>query len=222
MKTPISHLTDLYACRDAVEWVKSTKCRSLESAWLKCARADWMLWYAGKKAGPVGSESRLKLVLIACECAELVLPIFEKAYPKDDRPRKAIEAARAYALNPSKETAYAANAAYASNAAAFAAAKAAAKAAAYAAYAAYAAAKAANAAVKAAYAADAAYAAYAADKKDIQAKCVAIVRKHFPALPTKEKTKRHHPQHPARRRRSSGARAGWAKRRANPQMKGTP
>ena len=97
MKTPISHLTDLDACRDAVEWVKVSKCRSLETAWLKCERADWMIWYAGKKAGPVGSESRLKLVLIACECAELVLPIFEKAYPKDDRPRKAIEAARAYA-----------------------------------------------------------------------------------------------------------------------------
>lgn len=64
MKTPISHLTDLDACSDAVIWVKSTKCRSLESAWLKCDRADWMLWYAGKKAGPVGSESSLKLVLM--------------------------------------------------------------------------------------------------------------------------------------------------------------
>ena len=111
MKTPISHLSDLSACREATDWVKSTKCKSLESAWLKCERVDWMLWYVGKKAGPVGSESRIKLVLIACECAELVLPIFEKEYPKDDRPRKAIEAARAYALKPSEETRVAANAA---------------------------------------------------------------------------------------------------------------
>ena len=35
--------------------------------------------------------------LFAADCAEHVLPIFERAYPTDDRPRKAIEAARAYA-----------------------------------------------------------------------------------------------------------------------------
>jgi predicted lipid-binding transport protein (Tim44 family) len=111
----------------------------------------------------------------------LVLPIFEKAYPKDDRPRKAIEAARAYALNPSKETAYAAHAAARAADVAYAAAPAAAAANA-AANAAYAAADAAAYAATAAAYADYA-AADAADKKDIQAKCVAIVRKHFPILP---------------------------------------
>ena len=35
--------------------------------------------------------------LFAADCAEHVLPIFEKQYPDDKRPRKAIEAARAYA-----------------------------------------------------------------------------------------------------------------------------
>ena len=30
------------------------------------------------------------------DCAERVLPFFEKAYPKDDRPRKAIQACRAW------------------------------------------------------------------------------------------------------------------------------
>lgn len=35
--------------------------------------------------------------LFAADCAERVLTIFEKQRPKDDRPRKAIEAARAYA-----------------------------------------------------------------------------------------------------------------------------
>lgn len=35
--------------------------------------------------------------LFAADCAERVLPIFEKEYPNDDRPRKAIEAARACA-----------------------------------------------------------------------------------------------------------------------------
>lgn len=37
------------------------------------------------------------LVLWATDCADHVLPTFETQYPKDDRPRKAIEAARAWA-----------------------------------------------------------------------------------------------------------------------------
>ncbi len=32
----------------------------------------------------------------AANCVERVLPFFEKAYPKDDRPRKAIEACRTW------------------------------------------------------------------------------------------------------------------------------
>ena len=37
------------------------------------------------------------LVLWSIECAERVLPIFEEKYPHDKRPRKAIEAAKAWA-----------------------------------------------------------------------------------------------------------------------------
>ena len=40
--------------------------------------------------------------LFAADCAAHVLPIFEKAYPNDKRPREAINAARAYARNPSE------------------------------------------------------------------------------------------------------------------------
>ena len=60
-----------------------------------------------------------KLTLCACEIAERVLSIFEEKHPDDDRPRKAIEAARRYAENPSKENRDAA--ACAAAAAAFAA-----------------------------------------------------------------------------------------------------
>jgi len=43
-------------------------------------------------------QSADKLVrLFACDCAEHVLPLFEKRYPKDKRPQQAIEAAREYA-----------------------------------------------------------------------------------------------------------------------------
>jgi hypothetical protein len=37
------------------------------------------------------------LALWAADCAEHVLPFFEEHYPEDDRPRKAIEAGRAWA-----------------------------------------------------------------------------------------------------------------------------
>jgi len=36
------------------------------------------------------------LAIWAADCAERVLPFFEKAYPKDDRPRKAIETCRTW------------------------------------------------------------------------------------------------------------------------------
>jgi hypothetical protein len=43
------------------------------------------------------SEQDQRLLAIwAADCAEHVLPFFEKPYPKDDRPRKAIEACRTW------------------------------------------------------------------------------------------------------------------------------
>ena len=42
-------------------------------------------------------DGEMVMRLMAVEFAAAVLPIYEKEYPNDDRPRKAIEAARAYA-----------------------------------------------------------------------------------------------------------------------------
>ena len=42
-------------------------------------------------------QDQKALALWAADCAEHVLTYFEKEYPKDDRPRKAIEAGRAWA-----------------------------------------------------------------------------------------------------------------------------
>ena len=44
---------------------------------------------------PNEQDHRL-LALWAADCAEHVLPYFEEKYPNDDRPRKAVEAARAW------------------------------------------------------------------------------------------------------------------------------
>ena len=76
------------------------------------------------------------LRLFACWCAEQVLPIYEKDYPNDKRPRHAIDSARRYAegLATAKELSAAWAAAWAAaSAAAWAAARAAALAAAWAA-----------------------------------------------------------------------------------------
>src|SRR3990167_4495114 len=70
------------------------------------ADANWLI---------VRFMSHKQKVQYAIFAVEQVLWIYEKKYPKDDRPRKAIEAAKVWLGNPCKETAYAA--AYATNAA---------------------------------------------------------------------------------------------------------
>jgi len=48
------------------------------------------------KKTKLDKQDHKSLVLWAADCAEHVLPYFEKEYPKDDRPRKAIAAGRAW------------------------------------------------------------------------------------------------------------------------------
>ena len=113
------------------------------------------------------------LRLFACQCARLVLPIYEEKYPEDNRPRKAIEAAEKFALGRideaelEKAARAAADAAYVADVscAAYTAARAAYVAAYVARAAAYAAARAADVAYAAA---DAAYAARAATRAEIE------------------------------------------------------
>ena len=119
-------------------------------------RFDWANWLI------VRLMNRKQKVQYAIFAAELVIDIYEKKYPDNDKPKKAIEAAKAYLKNPSKKTK--SDASNAANEAAYAAANVAADAAAN--VAAYAANVAANAAAYAAanVAADAAnVAAYAAN-----------------------------------------------------------
>ena len=67
-------------------------------------------------AKPRDDEDHRSLALWAADCAARVLPYFEGKHPKDDRPRKAIEAARAWArgeirVGPARVAAVAAHAA---------------------------------------------------------------------------------------------------------------
>jgi hypothetical protein len=45
---------------------------------------------------PYDKPDQKRMATWAADCAERVLPLFESAYPDDDRPRKALEACRAW------------------------------------------------------------------------------------------------------------------------------
>ena len=172
----VRQLKVIGACKEAMEWAKGYG--SLKEAWEKCERGDWMLWLCGTMEGTNDWPTRQQIVLAACDCAELVLPIYEKQYPNDDCVRKCIAVTRQWVcgeasiddvLNVRRAAADAAYAAYAAAADAADAAAAAADAAYYAA----------AAAADAAYyaAADAAYAAGA--KTHMYKECADICRKQL-------------------------------------------
>ena len=94
-------LIQLGACSDAVEWAKNYD--SFASAWKECERGDWMLWLCGTKKGKKGWPSQEEIVLVECDCAELVLPIYEKQYPNDSRIRDCIETTRQWAKGEATE-----------------------------------------------------------------------------------------------------------------------
>jgi len=83
-------LKKLHACSEARKWVGK---RTLMQAWAESQRGDWVLWLVLE----MNWLDDRALRLFACDCAERVLPIYEKEYPDDDRPRKAIAVARLYA-----------------------------------------------------------------------------------------------------------------------------
>jgi hypothetical protein len=186
MATTTTDWTDdlraLGACSESIALAKGGGYATLDGAWAACDNPRWMLWYAGRMAGARGSLGRRKIVVVACEIARLVLPIFEAKRPDDKRPRVAIETAERYARGEDVSLADI-RAAYAAAAAATYAADAAYADAAYAAAAAAVAAYA-----DAAYAAAADVAAYAADaaRASVKVDILAIVRRHYPTPPSKE------------------------------------
>jgi hypothetical protein len=169
------------ACSSGMKWVTENGLIGLPAKdfldkLISSDKLDWGNWLI------VRLMSKKQKVMYAIFAAEQVIEIYEKNYPEDNRPRKAIEAAKEYLKSPNKKTkaaaavayaaAYAADvaAAYAADVAAAAAADVAAAAAAVAAAVAYAAAVAAYAAAVAAVAAAAVAAAAdaAVAKKEMQ------------------------------------------------------
>ncbi len=152
MKITRDFLRKKNACGSAVlayKKFKSTDLKEILDEAMRLNRFDWANWLITRCF-----KTKKQKVIYAIFAAELVLKIFEDKYPKDDRPRKSIEAAKSYLKSPSAKTKKNAYAAYTDAYVAYTVAYAA-YAAAYAAYAAYADADAAAYDDAAAYAADA-------------------------------------------------------------------
>ena len=60
------------------------------------AASDDRRFKAVHRGGPLSLRGHRLLATWAAECAEHVLPLFSELYPHDDRPRRAIETARAW------------------------------------------------------------------------------------------------------------------------------
>ena len=84
-------LHDLSACAEATRWAEG---KDLHEVWTTCDRGDWGLWLAGRMCGAPGWHTRQQIVLAACACAETALKYVKVG---EDRPRLAIETARAWA-----------------------------------------------------------------------------------------------------------------------------
>jgi len=83
-------LRNLNACPEATGWARG---KDLRTAWTTCDRGDWLFWLAGRMADQPGWPTRRQIVLAACACAETALKYVK---PGEDRPRVAIETARAW------------------------------------------------------------------------------------------------------------------------------
>ena len=123
MKITLKYLQAQSACNEGVEFVQENGFIGMEAKdfilkLIEHKKLDWANWLS------VRVLNKLDKVRYAVYAAEQVIDIYEKKYTNDDRPRKAIEAAKNYIENPSRE-----NAADAADSAADAAAAAAASAA---------------------------------------------------------------------------------------------
>ncbi len=66
--TYMDRLTEMRACRDALDWLLAGGYPTLQAAWDACQRSDWMIWLLyHAHADPV------RLRMLACDCAERAL-----------------------------------------------------------------------------------------------------------------------------------------------------
>lgn len=111
MKITKEEIKALNPCNAGYEWYLKNQNDDLMTLLLKLndRKPDWARWLFSR------IMSRRQRIMIAVFSAKSVLEKFERAYPDDDRPRRAIEAAESCIDNATAKAA--AKAAYASDAA---------------------------------------------------------------------------------------------------------
>ena len=88
----IDRIEKMGACEEAIDWLREKNYKSLATAWRYCKRGDWMLWLVARVG--LTDERHRQLVLIACDCADLVK---EYRRPEDREVlEKVISTARAW------------------------------------------------------------------------------------------------------------------------------
>ena len=100
-KITVEFLKEQNACGSGVYWFRaqneSDPFKVLESL----ASGDHWSWCNWLLTRLMTHKQKVQLAVFA---AEQVIQFFEKKYPNDDRPRKAIEAAKEWIKDPSEET----------------------------------------------------------------------------------------------------------------------
>jgi len=89
------YLVPLKACGKARR--RARKFTDPQAAWDAWKSASELLWCLRAAR----ADGR-KIILCACEIVELALPVFEEEYPSNAWPRKAVEAAQRYMLEPTR------------------------------------------------------------------------------------------------------------------------
>jgi hypothetical protein len=95
MKINIKLIKKLNACEEGIIWFKNkygkkTTLEILAKDLVEEYKYNWLSWFITKN---LNKDDNVRYAIFA---AELVIHIFEEKYPNDDRPRKAIQAAKDY------------------------------------------------------------------------------------------------------------------------------
>ena len=99
----LEDLKKLRPCDEAITWAEKWKFKTLEQAWGKCKRGDWMCWLWFKHPEQVTLAIHRKIVLAVCEIARM--------FPQKPVGIRAIKASEAWTKNPTRKNMAAARAA---------------------------------------------------------------------------------------------------------------
>ena len=102
MKLTVRTLKKYGACIEAVDWVKTQKNKSYKALFSECLAGEHLDWAKWIIARLLDKENKIRYAIYA---ATQVIHLYEDKYPGDDRPKKAIQAAKNYLKNPSDENA---------------------------------------------------------------------------------------------------------------------